>query len=75
MLLIKSMSAKIEKVDEDVRTLPEKYLHKDDFKNAMDGLKGDFNVGLARVERSIDAIFRKLDNKEDKSASIGQRKD
>lgn len=73
--VLNTMSKTMERLDQDVRGLPEKYVPKNDFQQALHDLKDDVNAGLVRVEKSIDAIFRKLDGKEDKSASIGQRKD
>ena len=75
MWIMKTMSHNINRIDEDVRALPKTYIQKEDFRDAVNGLKEEFHGGLSRVERSIDAIFKKLDGKEDKSASIAQRRD
>lgn len=75
MWIMNSLAKNIERIDQDVRDVPDKYIQKDDFREAINGLKGNFDSGLTRVEKSIDAIFRKLDGKEDKSSAIGQRKD
>lgn len=75
MWVLSTMSKRIETLDTDVRKLPEKYVQKADFRDAITDFKKDFSEGIGRVEKSIEAIFHKLDSKEDKSSSIGQRRD
>jgi molecular chaperone GrpE (heat shock protein) len=52
---IKSMMRSIDRLDADVRSMPDKYISKSDFKEH-----------LQRIENSLERIFEKLDDKQDK---------
>ena len=73
--ILTNISRAIERVDREVRDIPKDYVHKADFNRAIDELRESVNNGFARVESNFSAVFRKLDDKEDKSSAIASRKD
>jgi hypothetical protein len=46
------------------RDLPEVYVRRDDFKDAVKEIKEDMKAGFANVDTTLRLIFKKLDNKE-----------
>jgi len=46
------------------RDLPEVYVRRDDFKDAVKEIKEDMKAGFANVDNTLRLIFKKLDNKE-----------
>jgi hypothetical protein len=46
------------------RDLPEVYVRRDDFKDAVREIKEDMKAGFASVDTTLRLIFKKLDNKE-----------
>jgi hypothetical protein len=46
------------------RDLPEVYVRRDDFKDAVKELKEDMKAGFISVDNTLRLIFKKLDNKE-----------
>jgi hypothetical protein len=46
------------------RDLPEVYVRRDDFKDAVKEIKDDMRAGFASVDNTLRLIFKKLDNKE-----------
>jgi len=48
------------------RDLPEVYVRRDDFKDAVKEIKDDMKAGFSSVDRTLGLIFKKLDDKENK---------
>lgn len=48
------------------RDLPEIYVRRDIFKDAIDDMKDDMRSGFDKIEDMIGVLFKKLDNKADK---------
>ncbi len=48
------------------RNLPAVYVRKDDFREATRELKDDMRVGFAKIENTLNVLFKRLDAKEDK---------
>jgi len=46
------------------RDLPEVYVRRDDFKDAVKEIKEDMKAGFSSVDTTLRLIFKKLDNKE-----------
>jgi hypothetical protein len=46
------------------RDLPEVYVRRDDFKDAVKEIKEDMRAGFSSVDTTLRLIFKKLDNKE-----------
>jgi len=46
------------------RDLPEVYVRRDDFKDAVKEIKEDMKAGFNSVDATLRLIFKKLDNKE-----------
>ena len=56
----------IDRLDSDVRDLPNKYITKEDYRETLREIKGDVREGFASVNSTLNVIFKKLDSKEDK---------
>ena len=48
------------------RDLPEVYVRRDDFKDAVREIKEDMKAGFANVDKTLGLIFKKLDDKENR---------
>jgi hypothetical protein len=48
------------------RDLPEVYVRKDDFKEAIRDIKQDMREGFNKIDNTLGLIFKKLEHKEDK---------
>ena len=48
------------------RDLPEVYVRRDDFKDAVREIKEDMKAGFSSVDRTLGLLFKKLDEKENK---------
>ena len=48
------------------QNLPENYVRKDDFKDAMSDVREDMREGFKEVKELIGAVFKRLDNKQDR---------
>lgn len=48
------------------RNLPSVYVRRDDFREATRELKDDMRVGFAKIENTLNVLFKRLDGKEDK---------
>ena len=48
------------------RDLPEVYVRKDDFKEAVREIKQDMKDGFNKIDNTLGLIFKKLEHKEDK---------
>ena len=48
------------------RDLPEVYVRRDDFKDAVREIKEDMKAGFSNVDKTLGLLFKKLDHKEDK---------
>ena len=48
------------------QNLPENYVRKDDFKDAMSDVRDDMKEGFREVKELIGAVFKRLDNKQDR---------
>jgi len=60
---IKELRSDIKKIE---TALPEHYVRKDDFKDAISEIKADMRDGFNKVNGTLSLIFKKLDDKEDK---------
>lgn len=56
----------IDKLDDDVRQFPLTYVQKDDFKVAMSDLKTDLRSGFQQIDKTLNVIFDRLNEKADK---------
>ena len=56
----------IDKLDDDVRKIPLNYVQKDDFKTAVTDIKNDIRTGFSQVDRTLNSIFDRLNEKADK---------
>jgi hypothetical protein len=54
-------------LDEDVRKIPLNYVQKDDFKTAVADIKNDIRTGFAQVDRTLNSLFDRVNEKADKS--------
>jgi len=57
---------RIDKLDTDVRAMPHTYVAKDDFKAAVTDIKTDIRSGFAQIDRTLEMIFERLNEKADK---------
>lgn len=57
----------IDKLDDDVRKIPLNYVQKDDFKTAMSELKTDLRSGFQQIDKTLNVLFERLNEKADKS--------
>lgn len=48
------------------RNLPSVYVRRDDFREATRELKDDMRIGFAKIENTLNVLFKRLDGKEDK---------
>ena len=60
---IKDLKTDIRQIERD---LPEVYVRKDDFKEAIRDIKQDMKEGFNKIDNTLGLIFKKLENKEDK---------
>lgn len=65
--VLNNMTKAIERLDSDVRDLPKTYVTKDDWREDMKTLKADMEKGFDKLDSTLGTIFRKLENKEDKT--------
>ncbi len=65
--VLNNLSKSIERLDADVRAMPKQYVSKEDWKSAMSDMKDEMRAGLTKIDNTLNTIFSKLDNKEDKS--------
>ena len=56
----------LDRLDEDVRKIPLNYVQKDDFKTAVTDIKNDIRTGFSQVDRTLNSIFDRLNEKADK---------
>lgn len=49
------------------RDLPEIYVRKDDFRDAVADLKTTMRDGFTKIDQTMGVLFKKLDSKEDKN--------
>lgn len=57
----------IDKLDDDVRKIPLNYVQKDDFKTAVADIKTDIRTGFQQVDKTLNTLFDRLNEKVDKS--------
>jgi isopropylmalate/homocitrate/citramalate synthase len=57
----------LDKIDEDVRKIPLNYVQKDDFKTAVADIKNDIRAGFQQVDRSLNTLFERINEKADKA--------
>ena len=57
----------IDKLDADVRNLPHTYVSKNDFKDAVSDIKTDIRTGFQQVDKTLNTLFERLNEKVDKS--------
>jgi hypothetical protein len=48
------------------RNLPSVYVRRDDFRDVTRELKDDMKSGFAKIEATLNVLFKRLDSKEDK---------
>jgi hypothetical protein len=48
------------------RNLPSVYVRRDDFRDVTRELKDDMRTGFAKIEATLNVLFKRLDSKEDK---------
>lgn len=48
------------------QSLPENYVRRDDFKDAMSDVRDDMREGFREVKEMIGAVFKRLENKQDR---------
>ncbi len=60
---IKDLKTDIRQIERD---LPEVYVRKDDFKEAVRDIKQDMKEGFNKIDNTLGLIFKKLEHKEDK---------
>jgi hypothetical protein len=48
------------------RNLPSVYVRRDDWRDATRELKDDMRTGFAKIEATLNVLFKRLDSKEDK---------
>jgi hypothetical protein len=60
---IKDLKTDIRQIERD---LPEVYVRKDDFKEAIRDIKQDMKDGFNKIDNTLGLIFKKLEHKEDK---------
>lgn len=65
--VLNNITKAIDRLDKDVRDLPKTYVTKDDWRDAMRELKNDMRDGFDKIDSTLGTIFKKLDDKEDKS--------
>lgn len=65
--VLNNMTKAIERLDADVRDMPKTYVTKDDWREDMRTLKADMDKGFDKLDKQLGTIFKKLENKEDKS--------
>jgi hypothetical protein len=57
----------IDKLDDDVRKIPLNYVQKDDFKTAVSDIKTDIRTGFQQVDKTLNTLFDRLNEKVDKA--------
>jgi hypothetical protein len=60
---IKELKSDIRQIERD---LPEVYVRKDDFKEAVRDIKQDMKDGFNKIDNTLGLIFKRLEHKEDK---------
>jgi hypothetical protein len=60
---IKELKTDIRQIERD---LPEVYVRKDDFKEAVRDIKQDMKDGFNKIDNTLGLIFKKLEHKEDR---------
>ena len=48
------------------QALPENYVRRDDFRDSMQDVREDMREGFREVKELIGAVFKRLDNKQDR---------
>lgn len=56
----------LDRLDDDVRKIPLNYVQKDDFKTAVADIKNDIRTGFAQVDRTLNSLFDRVNEKADK---------
>ena len=56
----------LDRLDDDVRKIPMNYVQKDDFKTAVADIKNDIRTGFAQVDRTLNSLFDRVNEKADK---------
>lgn len=56
----------LDRLDTDVRNIPIQYVLKEDFRSALTEIKTDMDVGFNKVSGTLERLFDKLEQKEDK---------
>lgn len=65
--ILSRIYASIDRLDEDVRKIPLAYVQKDDFKTAVADIKNDIRAGFQQVDRSLNILFERINEKADKA--------
>lgn len=64
--MLNRIYAALDRLDNDVRGIPVQYVLKEDFRTALAEIRADVQVGFGKVSASLERVFDKLDQKEDK---------
>lgn len=72
--ILTNLTQTLSRLDNDVRAIPKDYVHKADFNRAVDELRSSIKDGFSQVQHNFDAVFRKLDDKADKSSDVANHK-
>lgn len=65
--VLNNVSKSIERLDQDVRDLPHTYVSKDDYKDSVREIRDEMRNGFNKIDSNLGTIFKRLENKEDKS--------
>lgn len=60
---IKDMQKDMREIE---RELPDNYVRKDDFREVVREIKADMKEGFAKIDQTLNLIFKRLEQKEDK---------
>lgn len=61
---VRDLRDSLQKVQQD---LPETYVRRDDFKDAVRDMRDDMREGFKHVDARLDVLFERLDSKEDRN--------
>lgn len=56
----------LDRLDTNVREIPMIYVQKDDFKTAVTDIKHDIRAGFSQVDRTLNSLFDRVNEKVDK---------
>lgn len=65
--VLNNLTKAIDRLDKDVRDMPHNYVSRDDWKDAMREVRDEMRTGFDKIDTTLGTIFKRLENKEDKS--------